>query len=124
MLITNGSFRSHQTRKSNDQYSLVVVMWHLFQYYAMKVSIHINSQHLSQMVSQISRTYDFDRKFMEKRCGLSASLYGYFSRIPCGTNFCPQEKPICLKRKKVVPAKHKKSLICKNFVPHCISLWL
>ena len=42
----------------------------------MKVSIHINSQHLSQMVSQISRTYDFDRKFMEKRCGLSASLYG------------------------------------------------
>ena len=42
----------------------------------MKVSIHVNSQHLSQMVSQISRTYDFDRKFMEKRCGLSASLYG------------------------------------------------
>ena len=42
----------------------------------MKVSIHVNSQHLSQMVSQISRTYDFDCKFMEKRCGLSASLYG------------------------------------------------
>ena len=39
------------------------------------MSIHGNSQHLSQMVSQISRTYDFDRKFLEKRCGLSASLY-------------------------------------------------
>ena len=36
----------------------------------------VNSPHLSQMVLQISRTYDFDRKFMEKRCGLSASLYG------------------------------------------------
>ena len=36
----------------------------------------VNSQHLSQMVLQISRTYDFDRKFMEKRCSLSASLYG------------------------------------------------
>ena len=47
----------------------------------MKVSIHVNSQHLSQMVSQISRTYDFDRKFMEKRCGLSASLYGIISYI-------------------------------------------
>ena len=35
------------------------------------------------MVSQISRTYDFDRKFLEKRCGLSASLYGiyYFSNV-------------------------------------------
>ena len=44
----------------------------------MKVSIHVNSQHLSQMVSQISRIYDFDRKFMEKRCGLSASLYGNY----------------------------------------------
>ena len=44
----------------------------------MKVSIHVNSQHLSQMVSQISHTYDFDRKFMEKRCGLSASLYGNY----------------------------------------------
>ena len=28
------------------------------------------------MVSQISHTYDFDRKFMEKRCSLSVSLYG------------------------------------------------
>ena len=32
----------------------------------MKVSIHGNSQHLSQMVLQISRTYDFDRNFLEK----------------------------------------------------------
>jgi len=32
------------------------------------------------MVSQISRTYDFDRKFMEKRCGLSASLYSTFDK--------------------------------------------
>ena len=30
------------------------------------------------MVSQISRTYDFDRKFLEKRCGLSAGVYGIY----------------------------------------------
>ena len=30
------------------------------------------------MVSQISRTYDFDHKFLEKRCGLSAGDYGIF----------------------------------------------
>ena len=45
----------------------------------MKVSIDGNSQHLSQMVSQISHTYDFDRNFLEKRCGLSASLYGTYT---------------------------------------------
>ena len=33
------------------------------------------------MVLQISRTYDFDRKFLEKRCGLSASLYGMLSSV-------------------------------------------
>ena len=63
----------------------------IIDHYAIKVSIHGHSQHLSQMVSQISRTYDFDRKFLEKRCGLSASLYGitfhpYYTQISVVTN--------------------------------------
>ena len=45
------------------------------------MSIHGNSQHLSQMVSQISRIYDFDHKVLEKRCGLSASLYGKTTKL-------------------------------------------
>ena len=75
MLITTGSFRSHRTYKSNDQYSLVVVMLYLLQNCSIKISINGNSQHFLHMVLQISRTYDFDRKFLEKRCGLYAGFY-------------------------------------------------
>ena len=57
----------------------------------MKVSIHVNSQHLSQMVSQISRTYDFDCKFMEKRCGLSLSARPH--RIAALAS-CPELTPL------------------------------
>ena len=56
---------------------------------------HRNSQHLSQMVSQISHADDFDRKFLEKRCGLSASLYGNLRtrlRTRPPVSFCHTER--------------------------------
>ena len=75
ILTTNGSFRSHQTCNSNDQYSLIVVMLYLFQYCSVKMSINRNSQHLFQMVSRISRPLNLDQKFLAKRCVLYASFY-------------------------------------------------
>ena len=51
-------------------------------------------------------------------------LLTYFSRIQCGTKFCPQEKPICPKRKKLVPATQKISnlqkLICAKILCHMV----
>ena len=35
--------------------------------------------HLFEMFPQISRTPDFERRFLEKRCGLSAGVYGITS---------------------------------------------
>ena len=46
-----------------------------------KVSIHWNVRHLFEMFPQISCTPDFEQRFLEKRCGLSAGVYGTFCQF-------------------------------------------
>ena len=84
----NSSFRSHQTRKSNNQ----CVLWYSFmkllfcytglyrlQHFPWNVLIYGNLRHCVQMFSQISRIPDLIRKFWAKRCGLYAGVYGSVS---------------------------------------------
>ena len=70
----------------NDQYSVLVFCSIFFSmYFSIKVSVHGYSRHFLQMVSQISRTSDFERQYLRKRYGLSVSLlYGTLMGIRAG----------------------------------------